>query len=518
MAGTGDSFVPEFLAALGLKPGEWHYGSKPLTKVLTRPDMVLKVRILGVLMLQAFGYETDLAVLQKKVDDRPVKVVLSPLALGGLLKKYAVEAYQESGIAITDEIKATLDVPRQHLRRALAQMEDDGIIVRVRVNCPQAALAGLSLKEVTAKGMVTPLADLDELACKKLNRSIAIYLRGRPKPAKSYDLPPAAKTPPPPMAREVQLVFDFVADLDLAAELATRADVRREIAAYEEAASKASEMEAAAKQRLHQFLAAIAPKKEVAKHGYLDPPNGGSEQAVLFGEARKNGSHAKATPETSRHPATNGKNGNAETTATPGSSPAQLDVFRQSVVPEADVYVVLPAMQRFAPAADDKAAKRLIAACRKNADCKAVEIAEALEIKGPLARKRGVEDPVAYLIAIVPPLFEGVTYKLRAGVANSASNGGTGRSVLPPEDPASKWALAKAKLRTVVSPESFSNWLAETRQQQCSGAALIIGAPDRMTIDWLEGEYADLVRSAVQGLGIERVEYVLAESAERRAS
>jgi hypothetical protein len=77
----------------------------------------------------------------------------------------------------------------------------------------------------------------------------------------------------------------------------------------------------------------------------------------------------------------------------------------------AEVYTVLQVMRRFAQGADDDAAAQLIRACRANSPkCSPVQIAEALEVKGPLAK--GKESPAGFLIVAVPKLFKGAAGRM----------------------------------------------------------------------------------------------------------
>jgi chromosomal replication initiator protein len=51
-----------------------------------------------------------------------------------------------------------------------------------------------------------------------------------------------------------------------------------------------------------------------------------------------------------------------------------------------------------------------------------------------------------------------------------------------------------------LSPESFQNWLIKTGESRLEGSRLTVAVPDVATKEWMELEYAALVRSAVQRL------------------
>jgi chromosomal replication initiator protein len=71
------------------------------------------------------------------------------------------------------------------------------------------------------------------------------------------------------------------------------------------------------------------------------------------------------------------------------------------------------------------------------------------------------------------------------------------------------WDLIKQQLQRVLSAENFGNWFGRTQFAYRDGPVLYITAPDRQTVQWLEGEYADQVLSVARSLhlGIERVIY-----------
>lgn len=99
----------------------------------------------------------------------------------------------------------------------------------------------------------------------------------------------------------------------------------------------------------------------------------------------------------------------------PPPPPTPFDASRQAKAPmnagTAEVYTVLTVMRRFC-AADDDAAAQLLRKCREDApSCTAVQIAEALEVKGPLAK--GKDNPTGFLLIAVPKLFTGHAWQQR---------------------------------------------------------------------------------------------------------
>ena len=194
---TRPKFVPPFLAKLGIAPGEWSYTSKFTVRLMARPGWPLKVRIWACLMIQSFGYEGDLAVIMRKADrpgGLPKVEPLKPHNIIQMLNRATVEAYKESKLPLSEEQLAAATVSRQHMRRALAEMEtQDGAIVRVRANVPVHSLHGLSIDEAINRNAVTPLAGLSAKNAARVQQKVCVYLLARPKPAKSFESEYVAK-------------------------------------------------------------------------------------------------------------------------------------------------------------------------------------------------------------------------------------------------------------------------------------------------------------------------------------
>jgi hypothetical protein len=152
-----------------------------------RPTWPLKVRIWACLMLQAFGYGRDLAVVMQKAtrpEGQPKINPITPNQIARLLDAAIVESFKESKVALCEHDRRELLVSKQHLRRALEDMEaDDGLIVRVRANVARDTLADYSLDEAIASNKVTPLANLSGKVLKRVANKGCVYLLAKPRPA-----------------------------------------------------------------------------------------------------------------------------------------------------------------------------------------------------------------------------------------------------------------------------------------------------------------------------------------------
>ncbi len=82
------------------------------------------------------------------------------------------------------------------------------------------------------------------------------------------------------------------------------------------------------------------------------------------------------------------------------------------------------------------------------------------------------------------------------------------------------WDRIKQELETKLSPESYHNWIGRTFFARLEGNTLSVTAPDDSTKRWMESEYAVQVMSIARqlSLGIERVEYELANSSQNHSS
>ena len=79
------------------------------------------------------------------------------------------------------------------------------------------------------------------------------------------------------------------------------------------------------------------------------------------------------------------------------------------------------------------------------------------------------------------------------------------------EDPASEWAIAKAKIRTQIGEIPFSNWFAQTRQIGRQGRQIIVTAPDDSSRFFVEAEYGNVTRTVLAELNIHEIHWTVRE-------
>jgi chromosomal replication initiator protein len=64
------------------------------------------------------------------------------------------------------------------------------------------------------------------------------------------------------------------------------------------------------------------------------------------------------------------------------------------------------------------------------------------------------------------------------------------------------WDQIRQYLQTRVSAESYTNWLRSASFQGMDGRTLLVAVPDEETRTWLESEYASLIQTGIQDLGL----------------
>ncbi len=71
------------------------------------------------------------------------------------------------------------------------------------------------------------------------------------------------------------------------------------------------------------------------------------------------------------------------------------------------------------------------------------------------------------------------------------------------------WDLVKQKLESLLSAESFQNWVTRTKFLQMENSVLRVAVPDQQTLGWIESEYSDQVMACVRALDlpVRKVEY-----------
>ncbi len=64
------------------------------------------------------------------------------------------------------------------------------------------------------------------------------------------------------------------------------------------------------------------------------------------------------------------------------------------------------------------------------------------------------------------------------------------------------WSQVKVRLETLLSAESYENWISRTEFSQIDGDLLRVTVPDDQTRVWMETEYGEIVQELVRGLGL----------------
>ena len=79
------------------------------------------------------------------------------------------------------------------------------------------------------------------------------------------------------------------------------------------------------------------------------------------------------------------------------------------------------------------------------------------------------------------------------------------------------WDQIKKELQSVLTAESYNNWVGRTRFAQLQGDLLIVSVPNEETRTWLENEYAERVQTIARrlDLGIHSVRYAVDGAADR---
>jgi hypothetical protein len=193
----------------------------------------------------------------------------------------------------------------------------------------------------------------------------------------------------------VQQVFGFMrrgglADPKLAAEIAQKDEMQKLLSDL----ATAKQSVKAAETAIQNYVAPIIKERQAELLSQSEP------------EAPQQLPNAGLVSQPRTHPPSAVLNLNGKADQPTDSQPPPTARAADTNHSQAEVYTVLQVMRRFAQGADDDAAEQLIRACRVNSPkCSAVQIAEALELKGPLAK--GKESPVGFLLVAVPKLFKG---------------------------------------------------------------------------------------------------------------
>ena len=73
------------------------------------------------------------------------------------------------------------------------------------------------------------------------------------------------------------------------------------------------------------------------------------------------------------------------------------------------------------------------------------------------------------------------------------------------------WDQIKKELQSVLTADSFENWINRTRFGRLEGDVLVVSVPDEATRSWMESEYADRVRAIARqlNLSLAGIQYVV---------
>lgn len=118
--------VPAHFAAAGIKAGEYLQATKPQLESQMRPCYTVKTRVWACGILHTAGYNGELAVTMhcgKKIPFTPAHIIDE-------LNRVTEQYYQTAGITLTDADKDQRYLDNRDVRRALAEMEEEGICKR----------------------------------------------------------------------------------------------------------------------------------------------------------------------------------------------------------------------------------------------------------------------------------------------------------------------------------------------------------------------------------------------------
>lgn len=415
--------------------------SKGIVGTLTRPDKPLKVRILGVLLLQAHGYQAELAVVMTAGDlsGEARRSPLTPNGIAGMLNKATIAAAAEAGISLDPETRDALKVRKQHMSRALTEMDQEGLIDRLVALGNPSKMVGLTVEEAIEAKVGRAVSSFSKNARKRIGRAqVCIYLRSVPRPNGRLDLTECLEMAERRKLKQVtkngdltgksrssNAIFADQLFIDWGTEFHIDPDVLRK---HPEMKTLMLEV-----QRLHERrqrdedafqrqLLMVRSKAELIAREAGKPTTTGTQKPLSFMKpalppvaAKPNSSKVSASlnptgKDQERKDLLTVKNG-AETSVTPSGRDADtIPLVSQPRLlkgpfHEAEVPQVLEAMLTYSRA-DEASAKHILMECRRLAPtCTVVQIAEQIHAKGELARKAG--NPVGFLRTAVVNMFEG---------------------------------------------------------------------------------------------------------------
>lgn len=424
----GIEAVPGFLSRQGIKEAEWQYALHSDFKVIMRPGWTWRARVLACIIRQSRGYRRDLAVMQVGGDTRKDGPTLLPLFPGGIatiLKKLAIDAFQEAGVDPDEDARKRFKLDRGNLRDILESLEaDDGMIVRARCNGePRKLIADdLPLDEAVAKNRVVLLAALSQKERKRVSNRLLIYLLPRPKAASLKALnrhddsfpQVGRKALPPEKENPVQLIFGFMRRQGLhggeqyAAALAKLPEVRQSIELYQQTLVTAKEQEAAAKEQRKQ--AEKFMRDVVARVAAKTPPEGAVAQpaADTAQESLFRADQVSSRPSASTGSTKGGDAGHSSLVSQPKRPKTieELEPIAAILHKWIALYERGKAWKGQPLVFGDTYVKEIFGACRDAVpDCTPEEVGCWTDQRLGIKVGRPVPNPYAYLLAAVPQAF-----------------------------------------------------------------------------------------------------------------
>ncbi|GEM_PF-6574824 len=445
---TSTKFIAPYLANAGLVDGQSIQLSKLTALAMVRPDIFpLKVNILGVGFGQAFGYSTELAVVMRKLKagENPNRVrnlvkvhapkgageqpavteILTMQGIARFLREGARAAWKESQVTPTEDMLARLDsnCMGSHVRRNVAELEDDGFCNRARVNRETEKIADIGYDRAVAAGLLTPLSLLTDEERRRLGSDsrrnrVGLFFHAIPRPAKSYARhEPINGLTLGPNSFEIsgtfQLLLPFVSPKYREA-FAQMAD-RPELAVVAQALTEAK---ANAKAAVEKCLEEI--RQQQTKSASPNPTGNGSRAAV---ESRGEAAPLVSQPRSSQPPAAVNSNGKgtqpAHAVSKPGSQPPSTATAAENASPEA--YQLLEVLRKHV-AADLEGCQAIITRSRANAPgCTAAQICGMGDYMAQEARKQG--KAFAWIIKYLPSKMVGLDRPQAADPADKCDPG-----------------------------------------------------------------------------------------------
>src|SRR5579864_1106458 len=64
------------------------------------------------------------------------------------------------------------------------------------------------------------------------------------------------------------------------------------------------------------------------------------------------------------------------------------------------------------------------------------------------------------------------------------------------------WERIKARLAGKISSEAYQNWVMRTTLESAEGGVLQVAAPDQVTKEWMEQDYAEDIRASIRELNL----------------